>query len=256
MNENQQEPQETIESESLYIKSKLTTVTPLSKYSAMALFILLPFIGGWIGYTYGPEKVVEVEKIIFVEDDSNKQSTEDIKTDYVTSQKENLRVSSAPDDIDMQNDLSNKASKISLLEPENLYNELELDQPIVGFNIVIGYEWISDPDSPNFASVQLPFWGMLEFEDFTDREYTVEIWNDDNYSFFKTGTLLEEVIFPDDGVQRFKVTGINTDLRICPGDKSKYTWGLKFSSDGIFRGKRIPILKDTSLENQKCSTDL
>ncbi len=42
--------------------SPLNTVTPLSKYLAMALFTVLPFIGGWIGYTYAPEKVVEVIK--------------------------------------------------------------------------------------------------------------------------------------------------------------------------------------------------
>jgi len=42
----------------------LKKVTPLSKYLAMTLFVVLPFIGGWIGYTYAPEKVVEVEKIV------------------------------------------------------------------------------------------------------------------------------------------------------------------------------------------------
>jgi len=45
--------------------SSLRKATPLSKYLAMALFIILPFLGGWIGYTYSPEKVVEVEKIIY-----------------------------------------------------------------------------------------------------------------------------------------------------------------------------------------------
>ncbi|HMO78360.1 MAG TPA: hypothetical protein PKA42_01295 [Candidatus Paceibacterota bacterium] len=42
----------------------LHKITPLSKYLAMALFISLPFIGGWIGYQYAPEKVVEVERIV------------------------------------------------------------------------------------------------------------------------------------------------------------------------------------------------
>jgi hypothetical protein len=45
-------------------KSPLHCVTPLSKYLAMVLFILMPFIGGWIGYTYAPEKVVEVDRVI------------------------------------------------------------------------------------------------------------------------------------------------------------------------------------------------
>lgn len=45
----------------------LQKVTPLSKYLAMTLFIIMPFIGGWIGYTYSPEKVVEVENIVIKE---------------------------------------------------------------------------------------------------------------------------------------------------------------------------------------------
>jgi hypothetical protein len=39
-------------------------VTPLSKYFAMILFILMPFVGGYIGYAYAPEKVVEIEKVV------------------------------------------------------------------------------------------------------------------------------------------------------------------------------------------------
>src|SRR6056297_3290015 len=45
-------------------RSVWTKVTPLSKYLAMALFIILPFVGGYIGYTFAPEKVVEVEKVV------------------------------------------------------------------------------------------------------------------------------------------------------------------------------------------------
>ena len=40
-------------------------VTPLSKYLAMILFVTLPFIGGWVGYTFTPEKVIEIEKVIY-----------------------------------------------------------------------------------------------------------------------------------------------------------------------------------------------
>lgn len=42
-------------------------VTPFSKYLALILFVVLPFFGFWIGYSYSPEKVVEVEKIVEVE---------------------------------------------------------------------------------------------------------------------------------------------------------------------------------------------
>jgi protease II len=42
----------------------LKQVTPLSKYLAMIIFIVMPFVGGWIGYHFAPEKIVEVEKIL------------------------------------------------------------------------------------------------------------------------------------------------------------------------------------------------
>ena len=45
----------------------LKKVTPLSKYLAMVLFIILPFIGGWIGYSLAPEKVVVMEKVVVKE---------------------------------------------------------------------------------------------------------------------------------------------------------------------------------------------
>ena len=33
----------------------------------MILFIITPFLGGWIGYSYAPEKVVEVERVVVEE---------------------------------------------------------------------------------------------------------------------------------------------------------------------------------------------
>ena len=51
--------------------SPLHTATPLSKYLAMVLFVAMPFIGGWVGYTYAPEKVVEVEKLIVKDTPTN-----------------------------------------------------------------------------------------------------------------------------------------------------------------------------------------
>jgi len=47
--------------------SRIHQVTPLSKYLAMALFIVLPFVGAYLGYTLAPGKVVEVEKEVISE---------------------------------------------------------------------------------------------------------------------------------------------------------------------------------------------
>lgn len=50
-------------------KSVWHSVTPFSKYLAMALFIIMPFVGGYIGYHYAPEKVVE--QVVDVEPKQN-----------------------------------------------------------------------------------------------------------------------------------------------------------------------------------------
>lgn len=61
--------------------SPLHSVTPLSKYLAMALFVALPFLGGWVGYTYAPEKVVEVEKIVLEEREPERKLSDTPPTD-------------------------------------------------------------------------------------------------------------------------------------------------------------------------------
>lgn len=70
-------------------KSSMNQVTPLSKYLALALFIVLPFIGGYIGYTLAPEKVVEIEKAVtkevVVEKETQEQTTQ--KSEVTTSLK-------------------------------------------------------------------------------------------------------------------------------------------------------------------------
>lgn len=42
----------------------LHQVTPLSKYLALALFVGLPFLSGWIGYSHAPVKIVEVVRSV------------------------------------------------------------------------------------------------------------------------------------------------------------------------------------------------
>jgi hypothetical protein len=66
-------------------RSQLNKVTPLSKYLAMLLFVILPFLGGWVGYQYAPEKVVEVEKII-------KKEIKETKTVYRTPDEQHFNI--------------------------------------------------------------------------------------------------------------------------------------------------------------------
>ncbi len=57
--------------------NQLTKVTTLSKYLAMVLFIVMPFIGGYIGYVYAPEKIIETERIVYREVPVVTQTTSD-----------------------------------------------------------------------------------------------------------------------------------------------------------------------------------
>lgn len=61
--ENETQEQDTVQ---VIQKSALYSVTPLSKYLAMVLFIVLPFVGGYIGYAFAPEKVMTVEREVVV----------------------------------------------------------------------------------------------------------------------------------------------------------------------------------------------
>lgn len=59
---------EPIKSEDTGRLRALTTITPLSKYFAIILFISLPFIGGYVGYVNAPEKILEKEVLIYEEE--------------------------------------------------------------------------------------------------------------------------------------------------------------------------------------------
>ena len=58
-------------------------VTPLSKYLAMVIFILMPFVGGYVGYRLAPEKVVEVPVPVLSGENEivNQNSSQSLATD-------------------------------------------------------------------------------------------------------------------------------------------------------------------------------
>jgi hypothetical protein len=59
--------------ESESVIAPLKKVTPLSKYLAMTLFIILPFLGGWIGY----QAAIEKEKIQNTQSDQMQEIPEE-----------------------------------------------------------------------------------------------------------------------------------------------------------------------------------
>lgn len=107
--------------------------------------------------------------------------------------------------------------------------------------VVVGYEWEALPRSQMFASVILPEWDTEN----TEAEYLVESWDEETESYISLGAFPfgEEINFPRDGFvgsTRFKVTGIDPKLRICPGERS-FTWVTRFTFDGRRGLVRTPI---------------
>jgi|AntRauTorckE6833_2_1112554.scaffolds.fasta_scaffold08140_3 hypothetical protein len=66
--------------------------TTLSKYLAMGLFVALPFLGGWIGYTHAPEKIIETERIVIQEVEKKRNNFQD-----ATFSSDELTVVEAPE---------------------------------------------------------------------------------------------------------------------------------------------------------------
>lgn len=132
--------------------SQLTTVTPLSKYLALVLFIILPFVGGWIGYQYAPEKVVKSKKIVLVEPEafppldwagttmsqfSSSGETIDFYSDLIERNKGTIQVQFKADTNQQSinamidsNDNINRAENISFVphwHPDGPYKYYELE---------------------------------------------------------------------------------------------------------------------------------
>lgn len=100
--------------------------------------------------------------------------------------------------------------------------------------VAVGYEYMIGDGDPNFFSVKLPTIGnddsfILQFFDGTD---FVE-------------QLLEaeiEFIFPQGGVDRFTVLGIDPFEGLDPSDVTAFVTEVKFVSSGQFTGSMTPIV--------------
>ena len=109
--------------------------------------------------------------------------------------------------------------------------------------VVVGYEWEALTKSPTFTTVVLPQWDSSDAG--LEKEYVVHVWDRETESFVFFGNFppAEDIKLPREGLlatQKFRVTGIDPSLRICPGDRS-FTWQLRFAVEGEFGLVRTPI---------------
>jgi len=118
-------------------------------------------------------------------------------------------------------------------------------------HVVVGYEWEALPFSPMFSTAILPNWD--DSEEGKQKAYTVHVWDEDSYTVLGTFSSADEIKFPREGLRgasRFKVTGIDPELRICPGDRS-FTWDMRFTLEGQLGLIRTPITQDLP-QNETC----
>lgn len=99
--------------------------------------------------------------------------------------------------------------------------------------VAIGYDYVIGDGDPNFASVTLPDVGDGLYElylfDGTDWVFETLLAHDDPYSF------------GEDGVDRFRILGIETGAGLDPSDPVAFITRLTFAGDGRFTGTMTPI---------------
>lgn len=100
-------------------------------------------------------------------------------------------------------------------------------------DVAIGYDYEVGADDPNFASVLLPEVG--------DDLFDLYLWDGSQFvheAIIAAGT---EHHFPDGGVDRFRILGIETAAGLDPNDPTAFVTGLTFVSAGQFTGSMTPI---------------
>lgn len=104
---------------------------------------------------------------------------------------------------------------------------------------------------PLFRDIQTP---IVQAENL-QQEYTVDIWENNQYSFFGKIKQREVLVFPESGIEKFRVTGISPELKLCPATRNIF-WGLKFTRDGKVNIDKRPITVDIKVadgEESSCN---
>ncbi len=107
--------------------------------------------------------------------------------------------------------------------------------------VAIGYDYVIDSGA-NFASVQLPTFG--------DGLYDLWLWDDTFGSWVDAdvdlmGGLVYD--FGGDGVDAFRILGIESGLGLDPYDSTAFVTGLWFTAPGPVSMRQIPIAFETGV---------
>jgi hypothetical protein len=105
---------------------------------------------------------------------------------------------------------------------------------------VIGWVWAASPNSPKFATLEIP-------ELNNPNPFHIYIWNGTSYTFYQDLKPLTWLQFPEGGVSKFEILGVNPALNINPLGHS-VIFGITFSTSGTANFTRTAITKDTPIQ--------
>lgn len=103
--------------------------------------------------------------------------------------------------------------------------------------VAVGYDYQVGANDPNFSSVTLP-------DGIGDDLFTLWMW--DGAQWLSSGVELrggQEFVFgPANGVDRFRITGIEAQIGLDPYAAGSFTTGVSFVADGSFNGTMTPLV--------------
>ncbi|MFT3819776.1 MAG: PEP-CTERM sorting domain-containing protein [Rubrivivax sp.] len=103
-----------------------------------------------------------------------------------------------------------------------------------------GYDYRIGDGDPNFRSVTLPT-GV--------GDDLFDLWLWDGNAWIDAGVDLQggdEYLFAPGGVDRFRITGIETDAGVDPYAAGSFTTGVSFVADGTFNGTMTPLIAEAN----------
>ncbi len=99
---------------------------------------------------------------------------------------------------------------------------------------VTGYIWEVGAGNPNFESVRLP--SLVN----NQSPYKIFLWKNGSFDFFQELAPETTLRFPEGGVNKFQVLGIDPGLGVCPG-QGEFRTALTFTGSGQFTGKKTSL---------------
>ncbi|MFT3718815.1 hypothetical protein [Pseudorhodoferax sp.] len=105
-------------------------------------------------------------------------------------------------------------------------------------SVAVGYDYQTGAGDPNFRTLVLP-------SDIGDGRYDLWLWDGSDWLLAAHDWLGGQVFdFGLDGVDRFRVTGIEVAAGLDPEDTTAFVTGVSFTGAGRFTGTQTPITQE------------